>query len=209
MKKYVFLLIPVLLLGACKDKKDTQTTDTIVPGNEMAVQDQVITNPYPENPIQLPDPCALIDMDELAEIFDIDPENVTLKPSGPGSAPGQNNSTSCFFIWDDEGINGGFLLQVMKNPLYGEFEDWASSYINVLKTNGETSYPDNVQYKYKELSGLGDAAVYNEDLGKVFWRLGQEVVVGMIFRDISSVLNFQDKTKDVGNLINKKIDIGQ
>ena len=95
----------------------------------------------------------------------------------------------------------------MKNPLYGEFDNWASSYIEVLGTNGETSFPDNIQYKYTPLNGLGDGAVYNEELGKVYWRLGEEMVVGLIFRNSPSVESITSSGKEIGALLKDRIEI--
>jgi hypothetical protein len=204
MRKYLLILLPVLMLGACKDKKNVENAGDAAGEVEIS-QPMVQENPYPVNPIKLPNPCALIDLEELTSIFDVEVEEIVLTPGNVNNNPGQDNNLSCFYMWDKDAMRGGFLLQIMKNPLYGEFTDWASSYMRVLKENGETSYPDNIQYKYAAVEGLGDEAVYNKDLGKVFWRIGEELVVGLIYRDTQSIGDMPRVSKDLGKLINPRI----
>jgi hypothetical protein len=211
MNKVLIILFALLTLMACKDQSnDANSVKKEIPEGETPGIDQVaqqeMDSSFPVNPIKLPNPCSLIEKDEIAKIFNIDAELINVKPTGRGQGQGQNNSSSCFYTWDD-GSNGGFLLQVMKNPMYGEFENWASSYIQVLSTTGETSYPDNIQHKYEKFDGPGDAAAYNANLGKVFWRIGEELVVGIIFKSTDDISSISDVSRKIGAITNKRITI--
>jgi hypothetical protein len=206
MKKYIFLSLVLFALLACKNDDKKEVDETTEAQTESVSQDNMNSS-FPDNPIVLQDPCTLIELEEVSKIFDIDASLINIKPGSQSQGAQQKNNVSCFYTWNDGISSGGFLLQLMKNPLYGEFDNWASSYIETLGTNGETSFPDNIQYKYTPLNGLGDGAVYNEALGKVYWRLGEEMVVGLIFRNSPSVESIVSSGKEIGTILKDRIEI--
>lgn len=204
MTRLIIFFLALFLFAACKNEPKEQVS-ALEDRDNITFNEQAYVNDLPENPIQLPDPCSLISKDELSEMFGVPVSDITIKKGLGGQGQGPQNTSSCFMTWEKGGDRGGFLLQLMKNPLYGEFDGWAASYIDVLEKNGETSYPDNIQYKYTPFEGLGDAAVFNNDLDKVFWRNGEELVVGMIFRSPLSNMTYEEIGKKVGALINPRI----
>ena len=201
MRKWFLVLIPLLMLGACK-QKNKATDETTNPNSDQVTE----VDGFPVNPLKLPDPCELLDKDEIKSVFGIGEEAINYNPGTKGTGQGQENTATCFITWEKDGLKSGFVVQLMKNPLYGEFDNWASSYIDVLQTSGETSYPDNVQYKFTPVDGLGDAAVFNAELGKLFWRSGEELIFGLIFRNVDDPNQWLKQSKQLGKMMTKSFE---
>jgi len=57
------------------------------------------------------------------------------------------------------------------------------------------------------VEGLGNEAVYNAELGKLFWRRGDELVFGLIFRSVDDVSEFLKNSKTLGSMIESRVKI--
>jgi len=200
MNKLYLLTFVILLFVACKDEPAGDAATDTLTEQQNFTKGQAQNEPEKiVNPFVLPEPCTLVSSKELSNIFNVSESDINFKQGMAGQ--GQDFTKSCFITWEKDGERLGFLLQVMKNPLYGEFDGWATSYVNVLSENGEMSYPDNIAHKYESISGLGDAGVYNKDLGKVYWRYGDDMVVGLIFRDDSHKTGLKKTSLKLGKII--------
>ncbi len=200
MKNMFFLLLVLAAFASCKNEPGTEKED----GTVAEQTDTTDVNAgLSISPVELPDPCTIISAEELGQLFGIDPKSVlTNKADLKGS---QGFSESCYHSWDKKGEQMGMIVQFMKNPLHGEFNEWASTYIGVLVDNGEMGYPDNKANKYTRLEGLGVEAAYSVELGKIYFRKNDEIIVGLFFRNVSQQKDIANLGKKAGELILSKM----
>ena len=129
---------------------------------------------------EVPDACTLITEAEVAAIVGVNPSIVTLKD---GSNKLTATTRSCFFRWSDSSSpNSGVLIQVQKNPIPEEYEDWPILFIESKIKNGEQTFDGtDVTYEYKAWDAVGDAGCYSYEASKYHWRLSNQYVFMVAF----------------------------
>ncbi len=197
-----FLVIVMMLsLLSCNNKKnkggdtssDTNTEDRIAqveksraatntteatPQKRMATKSKTASNLFDEI---LAEPCGLININELGKMMKIDSELIRTKD---GSTSKTKSARSCFFRWDGEhSSNSGVLIQVQSNPIPNEFFQYGSTFIASKLNTGEQAYDgvEEISFKFKPFNGIGDDGAYNHELGKYFWRQGEDIVFMLAF----------------------------
>lgn len=193
MKKYLlFFLLGFLMFSACKndgkisDQGGESTgmtankTNNSLKRGDNPKENISNTNEDDEGIMPLFNPCSLISTREIAKIMDIDPSSIQIK----NSASSGKYSRSCFLSWEniDNGSKNRMFLMLQTNPLPGDFEDWAKSFIEAKKTNGDMGYPNmGKPYLYETVDGFDDVCAYNDELKRVFWRVNDEYVMAIFF----------------------------
>ncbi len=129
--------------------------------------------------LPLQDPCSLISDQYLAELMKIDVQSINVKL---GSSPSQTAAQSCFFRWDHDGVpNSGVLVQVQKNPLPDEIDDWATYYIQAKLHGGDKDPQSGEAFKYKKFEGVGKAGAYSHQMHRYLWRTDKNRVFLLAF----------------------------
>ncbi|HAQ37447.1 MAG TPA: hypothetical protein DCX89_07930 [Saprospirales bacterium] len=195
MKNIFFLLLLLAAFVSCKNEPKNEEN---AEGTEK-VDTTDVNAGLNISPVELPDPCTIISPEDLGKLFGIDPKSVNSNKSDMKGS--QGFAESCFITWDQKGEEMGLFIQFQKNPLHGELENYASSFINALVENGEMGYPDNKPNKYTRLSGVGLDAAYSVNMGKFVTRKDDEVVVVMFVRNDAQKKNIANIGKSVGGLI--------
>lgn len=126
---------------------------------------------------QLLNPCRAITTREIAELFDLPQESVSMSMGNKGKVK-EDTSTSCFWRWGNEGV----VVQISSNPLPDEVEDWATRYMNTKKSSGEQSLGDSQEsFVFKDFDGPGTYNIYNRNTGRYYASQGEEIIVALIF----------------------------
>lgn len=122
--------------------------------------------------------CRLVSGKAMADILGLDIADVKLSNATPRDAdPGQ---TACFYKWDDpELFNAGILVQLFKNPVGDEFPDYISFFIDSKRDTGEQE-ADGTKVIFEKLD-WGDDGSYSTEVGKYYWRLGDKIVMAVVF----------------------------
>ncbi len=199
-------------LFACKpsDNKGSTSDSAVVEGENNATQGNYKPTTLKGkgsgkkatiNDAGLPEPCELITIEELSRIFRISQDAISIKDASDAAAP---HTVSCFFRWDAGAYdNQGILIQVMKNPIPEEFEYWVSTFVSSKRTKGEQTFMgEPLNFKYKDYPGYGDDGSYSYELGKYFWRIGEEKVFMIAFK-VDGLL--ENQQVDYANKINDKM----
>ncbi len=127
---------------------------------------------------------TLVPIEEIAEVLGKEVNEILIKDASQ-SGPGATQS-STFFKWSDYEVdNAGILLQIMKNPLGDEYPDYVTKFIDAKRVTGEQT-PEGDREYFKKLEGLGDDGSYSYAAGKYFWRLGDKVIMGVLFNSAHS-----------------------
>ncbi len=158
-----------------KKKNPKKKNELIDMGNGVKVQKYYDFAEY-----DLPSACDLLSPEWLSKEFNTEPGLVNIKDA---SSSRTKYAKSCFFKWDMDALpNGGIMLQIQRNPVPNISKKWVSSFMKAKKKEGESSMSTpGVMNTYKELSGLGDEAIYNFDLNRCFWRVGEDYLFMLAF----------------------------
>jgi hypothetical protein len=176
MKKFHLVLIFGLLSLAFACKNDKNTDENSVNG------ENVENSPSSSSKGQLFDPCSLISLDKIGEIFGIDPKILALKNDQYSG----DFSRSCNLKWSDQadGANYSILIILQSNPIPGEIDDWATSYLDSRLQNGEKSFPDNGKpIKYVKFEGIDSESAYNAESKKLYWKINKDYVMAVFMSD--------------------------
>ena len=93
----------------------------------------------------------------------VDPKNLTV-PSACSMI------TACFFKWDDPSTpNAGILVQIMTNPVYDEFPQYVSMYVESKLKEGEMAMGQETPFKYKKFEAAGIDGAYSFEQGRFYW----------------------------------------
>lgn len=128
----------------------------------------------------LPSACDLLSSKWIGNSYNTPADEILIKNA---SSPKTKYARSCFFKWEvDVVANGGIMLQLQGNPIPRETDTWVTDYIINKRKEGDTSMsnPDQ-KVSYSDLPGLGDAAVYNYDLNRCYWRVGNDYLFMLAF----------------------------
>lgn len=176
MKKFLLVFIFGLLsiVFGCKNDKNA---------DEISVNgESVDKNPSSTSRSLLFDPCSLISLEKVGEIFGTDPKLLALKNDQYSG----DFSRSCNIKWSDpaDGATYSMLIILEANPIPGEIDDWASSYLSSRLQNGEKSFPDNGKpIKYVKLEGIDSESAYNAESKKLYWKINKDYVMAVFMSD--------------------------
>lgn len=178
--KFFFLVGVLFFIFSCKNGQKNQ---------EISDQDTLgITNS--NGKLNMGDPCSFISLDQISKIFDIESKAILTQ----SDKFKEDYSRSCSLSWkDQDSISFNMLLILQSNPLVGEFEDWADSYIQSRITTGENSFPDDSKnIKYTKISEIDSINAFNQAANKFYWKVDKNYVLAVYMNE-----NFQkDKVKD-------------
>ena len=181
MNKYIILLLGLFLIVSCKnDVKVERNVKKEEPVAKVEPKSEQLEDKSQQTTAKLFNPCSLISVDELAGILEVSSDKISIK-NLPASG---TFSRSCFLRWEnvDNGSQRSMFLVVQTDPLPGDFEDWAHSFLDAKKTSGDIRYPDSGKpYRYKSIDGFDKEVAYNDDLKKVFWKINKDYVGAIFF----------------------------
>jgi hypothetical protein len=182
-------------------QSNTQKSALTKDNNHMGNAGKVTPAGYVDGQgLLVPSACSFLDVEFLAKALNVSSSIIDVKDA---STPDQKNSSSCFFKWSDEYLgNAGVMAQVMTNPIYDEYPEWITQFLNTKRVDGEQDYTTtNELYKYKDWKELGDDGAYCAELGKYHWRLGNDYLFLLAFNlDITP-----QKQKELAKTIGAKI----
>ncbi len=160
--KMKHLLFAVLLMGifACKNDTSGNKLSSVDPSDAKggATVD-------PKN-LTVPSACSMITAAEVQDI--VNAKNaVVVKESND---PKNQQVKSCFFKWDDPSTpNAGILVQIMTNPVYDEFPQYVSMYVESKLKEGEMAMGQETPFKYKKFEAAGIDGAYSFEQGRFYW----------------------------------------
>lgn len=211
MKKCIFILIASLLFfTGCKNdekvpvenKKDVGLNANTTSGANNVNEEvkQVVA----ENTISLYNPCELITLDEISQIFGLPSTAIEIKNTSNAG----KYSNSCFLSWEnvEQGAKNRMFLMLQINPLPGEFEDWSNAFIQSKIENGDMGYPDKGKpYKYKSVSDFGVDVAYNDELKRIYWKANEEYVLAIFYNAGFSSKNRQRYAAKIAKIMNENL----
>jgi len=133
----------------------------------------------------LPSACDLMSADFISTVITGPTASEIFVKDGSGKKA--VDARACFFKWNDNGnVNGGVLVQVQRNPIPEEFDEWAAYYISSKLNHGDKMPDGSATYRYKRFDGMGVAGAYNYDLARYMWRTESDHVFMVAFNLESS-----------------------
>jgi len=125
-------------------------------------------------------PCLYIPKSKLAKLFNWKDEDIKMKNA---STKKSKYSKACFYRYNRDGDpNGGLMIQTQTNPIPGEIDDWASSFISAKITGGEKSFePNTPAILYKKFSPEGKLGAYNAQTKKYFFKMNNDLIFMIAF----------------------------
>lgn len=190
-------------MASCGPDQDKPSNPDVVvkdDGNTTITKEDKTKPAYTPSNLPLPDACSLVSRNEVATILGVPAEDLEIK-DGSGSS---NHARACFFKWIGNRPNAGILIQVQKNPVGDEFPTWATSFVESKRTMGESDFSGGDEnFKYDKLEGLGDDGSYSYDLGKYFWRVGDDYVYMVAFNEDMSASKQLSAAKKLGAVVMK------
>jgi hypothetical protein len=176
MKNYLVWLFLgfTVLITSCKNDKSVEQ------GSDAGTIESQDLNGNPAK--ELLDPCLLISIEEIGGIFSVDPKIIQVKNDQFSG----DFSKSCNIKWDDsaKGVTYSMLLILQSNPIIGEIDDWASSYIGSRINTGEKSFPDNgATIKYKKFEGIQSESAFDSESNKLYWKINKDYVFAVFLSD--------------------------
>lgn len=153
------------------------------------------------------DACSIVSLDDVAAALGVDRQTLYTTDSTPRDA--NPTHSSCFFKWDGSAIsNAGILVQILRNPAEGEFPNYIPVFIESKRTTGEQGM-DSENYIFQTLDGLGDDGSYNSELGKYYWRLGDQVCFAIAFNSGHTAQQQYDAARQIGAMMTKNYIAGK
>lgn len=146
----------------------------------------------------VPDACALISVNQIAQILGVNPEAIAQKDASHTKSP---YTRSCFFRWDGASPNTGVLLQVQGNPVAEEYAEWVSLFVESKRTTGDKEMGTNETHKYEKMDGLGDDGSFSHRLGKYVWRDGNNYAFLLSFNTNSAPDVQMKNVKKIGKIV--------
>lgn len=198
MKKFVLPLIfgVIVMVFSCKnDKSSVEYT--------VAQDKEEVTHSGGAKG-QLFDPCSLISPDKIGDIFSVDPKNILIKNDQYSG----DFSRSCNLKWTDtvEVSTFSILIILESNPIPGEIDDWATSYLDSRIMNGEKSFPDNGKsIKYVKFDGIDSESAYNAQKRKLYWKINKDYVMAVFMSDSFESDQINEYLIELHNVLTKNI----
>jgi len=146
---------------------------------------------------EIKDPCSLLSREFIQRTLGVT-AGINLK-EGNKFEPG-GTTRSCFFKWDDANhANSGIMIQVLKNPMPDEYDDYITFLVDSKKSSGEKSmdHPDkpDLFYPYND---LGDAGAMSFESKKFYWRISNKMVFMLAYNLPASDLELKNWTRILG-----------
>ena len=158
--RYLFFLIVLTSVFACKNDKSDNKLSAVDPSNAQgaaAIDPKTLT---------VPSACQMISPNEVKEILGTS-SNVTVKESND---PTNDKVKSCFFKWNDPSMpNAGILVQLMTNPVYDEYPQYISTYVSSKLEEGEMTMDQHQPFKYKKFDAADHDGAYSFEQGRFYW----------------------------------------
>lgn len=146
----------------------------------------------------LPSACSLIGKKYLGSLFQVDPNDISVKDGNPYG----KESRSCFFRWDTKDLpNAGVLLMVSKNPQPDKVDNWASLTISSKISNGDAGMEGESAVRYKPFTELGNTGAYSHEMAKYYWQVNDELLYMIAF----NMNSHPDQQKAVAIMIGERI----
>ncbi len=207
MKKVILLLFTgMILFTACKNDPEIKSGDNDKPASTEKAQDRKIVNKNNDGTELAPlyNPCSLISVDELADILDISPSQLKIKPTSSSGT----FSRSCFLTWEnvENGRKNSMFLMLQTDPIPGDFEDWAQSFLEAKISTGDMGYPNSsLPYKYEKIEGMDGLSAYNDELKRVFWKFNKDYVLAIFYNASLTEKNRKENAIKIAKIMNKNL----
>lgn len=208
MKKVILLLMMgMIFFTACKNDPEVKTgNEGKTPLSSPKVSDKASVNKNDDGTELAPlfNPCSLISVEELADILDVSPAQLKIKPTSSSGT----FSRSCFLTWEnvDNGGKNSMFLMLQTDPIPGDFEDWAQSFIEAKISTGDMGYPNSsMPYKYEKIEGMDDLSAYNDELKRVFWKFNKDYVMAVFYNAGLTAKNRKEYAKEIAKIMDKNL----
>ncbi len=205
MKKVILLLMMgVLFFTACKNDSQIKSgNDDNTSSSTVNVNDRKTVNKNDNGTELAPlfNPCSLISVDELADIMNISPSQLKIKPTSSSGT----FSKSCFLTWEnvENGRKNTMFLMLQTDPIPGDFEDWAQSFLEAKINTGDMGYPNSsMPYKYKKIEGIDGLSAYNDELKRVFWKYNKDYVLAIFYNAAFTEKNRKEYAIKIAKIMN-------
>jgi hypothetical protein len=173
MNRLILLFIFPMVILSCKND---QSGPGSVTSAELSELSTTIIHP---DKLTIPAACEMLTKEWIKETLGLKLSDVALKDSDD---PTNKNTRSCFFRWEDPATpNAGIVIQIMTNPVYDEFDQWVSYFVNAKLTDGEVVLGNDEPYKYSKFEAGGIKGVYSFDLKRFYWNLGNNYLFMLAF----------------------------
>lgn len=166
--KNILLLLGLFAVGACKqDAKVLPSEGQINPISTQRTD-------------ELPFACDIFSAEEMLKILDM---KVDLEVLDGNRNTSSENSTSCFYRWNDENYGmSGAVIQISRNPYPEEIPDYINTYMNNKRWEGENSYDDpNTVFKYSDMEGFDFPVIYNRETYKYYFGVKNTFLCSVVF----------------------------
>ena len=208
MKKVILLLIiGTIFFTACKNDPEIKSGNTEdKTASTVKTSDRGTINKNDDGTELAPlfNPCSLISVNELAEILNISPSQLKIKPTSSSGT----FSRSCFLTWEnvENGRKNSMFLMLQTDPIPGDFEDWAQSFLEAKISTGDMGYPNSsMPYKYEKVEGMDGLSAYNDELKRVFWKYNKDYVIAIFYNAGLSTQNRKEYAKKIAVIMNKNM----
>ncbi|MGB4960102.1 MAG: hypothetical protein WBO36_11555 [Saprospiraceae bacterium] len=169
--KQLFSLLILLAFLSCKN-------DVPVDTKLKEISEKSLKNPTNPDQLKLPKACELLDVAKVQEILKAK-SAVNLKDADD---PTNTSASSCFFKWDDPDTpNAGILIQIQKNPVFNEYDQYISTFVSSKITEGETTLGDAAPKKYKTFNAGGFSGAYSFEHSRFYWNIGSDYLFMLAF----------------------------
>ncbi|MBK9253956.1 MAG: hypothetical protein IPM42_00560 [Saprospiraceae bacterium] len=172
--KNIFLFLLISTFFACKNdstNKESESGDTS--GENYSNK---ATNPAD---LKIPGACEMLTEEWIKTTLGLTLSDVTQKEADD---PENKNARSCFFRWEDPSTpNAGIMIQIMTNPVYDEFDQWVSYFVNAKLSEGEVLLGSDEAHKYKKFDAGNLRGAYSYELKRFYWHLGNDYLYMLAF----------------------------
>jgi len=144
--------------------------------------------------LPIPDACGMLSQTWIKNTLELKITNISIKKAEENE---DTPAKSCFFKWEDPNTShAGIFIQIMTNPVYDEFDQWVSYFVNAKVSEGEVIQGSDEVYFYKRYNAGIYKGVYSYDLKKFYWNKGDDYLFMLAFNlDISEskMLSYAEK----------------
>ncbi len=119
--------------------------------------------------------CDILDAHKIEEIFDIPADRVSYHRRDYIFKSPISASCAAIFL-DNENIESKIILEMYCNPKVNPGNHVGDNFISQQMNIDLSEFFQGDDYKYREVSGVGDRAVLNPGLGKLIWYVDNYVI---------------------------------
>lgn len=194
MKQILFALFLVSML-ACKNDNTNSKLESVDPSQVSGAA------PVDPKTLNVPKACELISAAQVQDILGTK-SPVNLKESND---PNNDKTKSCFFKWDDANTaNAGILIQVMTNPVFDDYPQYISTFIDTKLKEGEMMMGQDTPIKYGKFDADGKPGAYSFQQARFYWA-GDNNYLFMLAFNVSTLSegNMVDAAEEIAEIINE------